>query len=113
MVLSWEILVGRSVGFALERLLGVERGLKGVADAAEDFSFCSRAGVFEFGFLEKVGEVGAFMVAVRAHDMLCADKQSYVSQLVVVKVLFSTTHLSAGYKFCASVTGRAHLIHQR
>ena len=71
--------MGRSVGIALERLAGVERDLKGVADAAEDFSFCSRAGVFEFGFLEKVGEVGEFMVAVRAHDTLGADKRSHVS----------------------------------
>ena len=85
-------MVGRSVGLAVEGLLGVERGLKGVADAVDDFSFCCRAGVFVAWYLGKLGEVGVSMVAVLAHDTLRTDERSHVSQLVVVRVFCCATH---------------------
>ncbi len=68
--------MGRSVGFAVERLLGVERGLNGVADAADDLSIGWRVGVFVDWCLDKVREYGAagFMVAGSAHGTLRAEK---------------------------------------
>lgn len=61
-VFNCDIFVGRSVGLAVEGLLGVDRGLKGVADAADDLSACWRAGVW---LLDKglEADIGGFMLA--------------------------------------------------